>query len=80
VDGAATALGGTLVDYTPAALLIDPYETPNFLFFGDDTGSAAAAITLRLVTIRPVPLPSAAWLLAFGLVSLLQIARRNSIR
>lgn len=76
VDGAATSLGGALVDYTPAALFIDPYEIPNFLFLGDDTGSAAAAITLKAVTISPVPLPATAWLLAFGLLGLLQRARR----
>lgn len=76
VDGAATSLGGALVDYTPAALFIDPYEIPNFLFFGDDTGSAAGAITLKAVTFSPVPLPATAWLLAFGLLALLQRARR----
>lgn len=80
VDGGATALGGTLVDYTPAVLPIDPYGIPNFLFFGDDTSSAAAAITLKAVTLSPVPLPATAWLLAFGLLGLLQPARRISLR
>ncbi len=79
VDGAATSLGGALVDYTPAVLLIDPYEIPNFLFFGDDTSSASATITLKSVTLSAVPLPATAWLLAFGLLGLLQRARRMPI-
>jgi hypothetical protein len=79
VDGAATALGGPLVDYTPALFLIVPYEIPNFLFFGDDTSSAAVSISLKAVTLSAVPLPATAWLLALGLLGLLQRARRKSL-
>jgi hypothetical protein len=56
----------------------DLYEIPNFLFFGDDTGSASASISLKAVTLSAVPLPATAWLLALGLLGLLQRARRKS--
>lgn len=60
-DGTAL-LTGPLRDYTPFAGLIDPYETPNFLFFGDDTTSARGSTEIRyLATI--VPEPMGLWLL-----------------
>ena len=43
-------LGGPLRDYTAFVGLLDPYETPDFLFLGDDTGSASA--TARVGEIR----------------------------
>jgi hypothetical protein len=46
VDGVA-ALNGPLRDYTPFTGPIDPYETPNFLFLGDDTTSARGAVRFR---------------------------------
>ena len=77
VDGATTTLGGALVDYSPAVLLVDPYDFPNTLFFGDDTTSASAAITLKALTLTAVPLPATGWLLGFGLLAFLQRAGRK---
>lgn len=34
-------LSGPLRDYTAFDGIFDPYETPNFIFFGDDTSSAS---------------------------------------
>jgi hypothetical protein len=39
-DG-STILSGAIRDYTPFQGVLDPYETPNLLFLGDDTSSAA---------------------------------------
>ncbi len=33
----------TAFDHTAAGLPLDPYETPNLIFLGDDTGSASAS-------------------------------------
>jgi hypothetical protein len=48
-------LTGAVRDYTPFVGPVDPYETPNFLFFGDDTGSAQATWTLKTYTLVPPP-------------------------
>jgi hypothetical protein len=54
MDGTAI-LNGPLRDYTGYEggidPVIDPYETPNFLFLGDDTSSAAAIVELSYVAI-----------------------------
>lgn len=50
LDG-AEVLGGVVRDYTPFVGTIDPYETPNFLFIGDDTTSARGAYRLRRVEL-----------------------------
>ena len=44
-------LTGRLRDYSNFEGNIDPYETPNFLFFGDDTSSARARIRLSFVGV-----------------------------
>ncbi|MDQ4076381.1 MAG: hypothetical protein M3220_09070, partial [Chloroflexota bacterium] len=44
-------LSGPLRDYTAFTGPIDPYETPNFLFLGDDTSSAQALIRLSYVAV-----------------------------
>jgi hypothetical protein len=44
-------LDGNVRDYTPFTGTIDPYETPNFLFIGDDTTSARGAYRLRRVQL-----------------------------
>jgi hypothetical protein len=49
--GGTAILSGAVRDYTPFVGPIDPYETPNFLFFGDDTGSAQGAWTLKRFTL-----------------------------
>jgi len=48
-------LTGPLRDYTSFAGPIDPYETPNFLFFGDDTTAARARINLSFVSVSFKP-------------------------
>ncbi len=47
----APILGGPLRDYTAFSGVPDPYETPNFIFIGDDTGSAQARTQLWSVTV-----------------------------
>jgi hypothetical protein len=42
-------LRGRLRDYTSFEGPVNPYRTPNFLFLGDDTGSARAVIRLAYV-------------------------------
>ncbi len=56
--GGKTVLTGPIRDYTPFVGLIDPYETPNFLFIGDNTTSAGASIGLgrvELVALQVTP-------------------------
>jgi hypothetical protein len=47
-------LTGPLRDYGSFSGFPDPYETPNFLFLGDDTTSAQARIRLSFVSITGV--------------------------
>ena len=47
----AQILGGALRDYSALVGPIDPYETPNFVFLGDDTRSAAARSRLAALSI-----------------------------
>jgi len=55
-------LTGPLRDYSKFEGFPDPYETPNFLFLGDNTTSAQARIQLRFVSVtgteRPTPTSS----------------------
>lgn len=68
----APILSGPLVDYTsfPGLLvpiinvLIDPYERPHTIFFGDDTTSAGADVYLGEITFEPVPEPASVALVA----------------
>jgi hypothetical protein len=47
-------LSGPVRDYTSFGGIINPYRTPNFIFFGDNTTSAAASVNVRrLVLVRP---------------------------
>jgi len=48
-------LSGVLRDYMSFAGPIDPYETPNFLFFGDDTTAARARIKVSYVSLTFKP-------------------------
>ena len=63
-DG-APILNGPLRDYSSFEGFPDPYQTPNFLFLGDDTTSAQARIRLSYLSVTgtepatPVPSPSA---------------------
>jgi hypothetical protein len=44
-------LRGRLRDYTAFEGPVNPYRTPNFIFLGDDTGSARAVIRLAYVAL-----------------------------
>jgi hypothetical protein len=44
-------VSGRLRDYTPFEWTIDPYETPNLIFLGDDTPSASAVLQLASVHV-----------------------------
>ena len=44
-------LTGPLRDYSKFEGFPDPYQTPNFLFLGDDTTSAQARVRLRLLSV-----------------------------
>lgn len=61
-DGAAV-LEGPVRDYTAFSGAVDPYETPNLFFLGDDTSSAAARVQLAYAAITVAtavtPTPSA---------------------
>lgn len=50
----ASAFGGAVRDYSAFVGAFDPYETPNFLFVGDDTTSAQGAFRLRKVVLGEV--------------------------
>ena len=49
--GAEPILTGPLRDYSHFEGFPDPYETPNFLFLGDNTTSAESRVRLSLVSI-----------------------------
>ena len=49
-DG-VTILRGRIRDYTAFEGPVNPYRTPNFIFLGDDTGSARAVIRLAYVAL-----------------------------
>jgi len=54
-------LTGPVRDYTSFSGPINPYRTPNFIFFGDDTTSASASMNVRrLALVRPPILTSPA--------------------
>jgi hypothetical protein len=50
-------LTGSLRNYEAFTGTLDPYETPNLLFLGDDTTSAKAKIKLTYVSITANPIP-----------------------
>ena len=52
--GGKTVLTGPIRDYTPFVGLLDPYETPNFVFIGDNTTSAGVSIGLGRVELLPL--------------------------
>jgi hypothetical protein len=50
-SGGASILTGKVRDYTAFVGALDPYETPSFLFFGDDTSSASARFRIARIAI-----------------------------
>jgi len=48
-------LSGPVRDYSAFSGLINPYRTPDFVFFGDDTTSAAASAAIRKVSLIAAP-------------------------
>jgi hypothetical protein len=50
-----TILSGPVRDYTAFSGPINPYSTPDFLFFGDDTTSAGGIVILRKVVLVTAP-------------------------
>ncbi len=60
-------LSGPLRDYTAFDGVIDPYETPNLLFFGDDSTSSRAKTDITyvaldtVVLVTPTPTPTATY-------------------
>ncbi|MCB8966950.1 MAG: hypothetical protein H6660_08640 [Ardenticatenaceae bacterium] len=56
-DG-VVVLNGRLRDYSNFSGFPDPYETPNFIFLGDDTSSAAARVQINEVAVTvPASVP-----------------------
>ena len=49
--GGVTILGGDVRDYTAFSGVINPYQTPNFVFLGDDSTSAKGTIRLSFVAL-----------------------------
>jgi hypothetical protein len=77
------SFSGTLRDYSSSGvsvLGVPVYAQSNFLFFGDDTGSAAARMSLQSVSIAPVPEPSQAMLFLTGLTVIGFAIRRRRIK
>ena len=50
--GGRAILSGHLRDYTAFDGPVNPYRTPNFIFLGDDSGSARASVRLAHVELR----------------------------
>ncbi|MEG4273641.1 MULTISPECIES: choice-of-anchor Y domain-containing protein, partial [unclassified Microcoleus] len=51
-NGTAILNNRPLRNYTSFTGAINPYQTPNFLFFGDDTTSASASFELKNVAVK----------------------------
>jgi hypothetical protein len=70
----AQTLNGTMRDYSGQGF---PYTESNFMFFGDDTGSASASFTLASVSVTPVPEPETYALFLAGLATVAGALRRR---
>jgi len=62
--------GGSLRDYSAFAGIPDPYETPNFLFVGDDTTSANADFDFSYFEVATVPEPATMAALGLGVLAM----------
>ena len=56
--GGSEILTGVLRDYTAFDKLIDPYETPNLLFIGDNTSRAQAKVNIAYVALQTISPPT----------------------
>lgn len=70
IDG-SPSLSGLVRDYSAFTGTLDPYETPNLFFVGDNTTSAGGSATFSRIVIVPEPTSA---LLAFG-VALVTLRR-----
>ncbi len=68
IDG-TPSLSGLVRDYSAFTGTLDPYETPNLLFVGDNTTSAGGSATFSRIAIVPEP-TSALLALGVALVTL----------
>ncbi len=48
-------LSGPLRDYSAFSGSVDPYETPSFIFLGDDTTSAESAVEIASIIVEQSP-------------------------
>ncbi len=55
--GGQPVLCGPLRDYSAFSGSPDVYETPSFIFFGDDTASAESRAEIAFLSIEPAPAP-----------------------
>lgn len=69
-------LSGAKKDYTSFVGPLDPYETPDFLFFGDDTTSARGTFDISYAELEVVPEPASFGALALGAMAFYR-RRRN---
>lgn len=65
-----TILTGSTRDYSAFVGALDPYETPNFLFVGDDTTSASGKFEFSHLSVEVVPEPGTLAALGVGLIAL----------
>jgi len=72
-----SVMSGTRKDYAAFAGFPDPYETPDFLFFGDNTTSASGRTSVAWVEVAPVPEPATCAVLALGIWALRPRKRRG---
>jgi hypothetical protein len=78
IDG-IQAFGGSLRNYGAVAtglLATLVYNSPSFVFFGDNTSSAAANFELSNITLAPVPEPGT-WLMMLAGLGVLLTATRS---
>jgi len=82
-DGAATLTGALQhYNYNSGNPMVDPfvnaiYDQTNYIFFGDNTGSAAANVALSAINLAPVPEPGEWALMLAGLGCVAAAIRRK---
>ncbi len=75
-SGGSQLLTNNLRSYNAAAVF-NPYQTPNFIFLGDDTSSAQASINLGAVSLTTTAVPfEFSPILGLGLIGVWGIARK----